>query len=314
MSRSTFLFIDALSLIHRAYHAYPHFKTSSGQPTGAIYGASRILTSVLADIKPQYIIVAFDTPQPTFRHKEYKQYKAKRPKPDQEMIDQIGPIKDFFNLIGAMILIKDGFEADDLIGSGLEELSQKSNNPLFIILSGDYDLAQLIRGENIIFRYTRGSLKGTESIKEADFLAKWGFEPASLVDYKALAGDASDNIPGARGIGKKTGQKLISRFKTVESIYQLVDKKPDQISQTTSTRVLRFLQESRDMVFFSKRLATIKTDLKLNELARIKKASVNQKKLADFFKKYNFKSLKPILANKKENNNQNDKGRQLSLV
>ncbi len=298
--RQTFLFIDALSLIHRAFHAYPPLKDKDGHPRGAFYGVSRIVLSLLPDIKPDYLMVAFDTQAPTFRHKEYKEYKAKRPEVQKEMVEQIPLVKEFFETLGGCLLIKDGFEADDLIGSGIQILLRKYPLGQFIILSGDYDLAQLIRNDQVVLNYTRGSVKNAQRINEELFVETWGFKPPFLVDYKALAGDPSDNIPGAKGIGKKTAVKLISHFQTIERLYDALKNNEEEVIKVTSARVIRLLKESQQEVFFSKELAKIKTDVRLDELDEIQPIERNNDRLIDFFNHYGFKSLIRLLENKRQ--------------
>ncbi len=302
MVGEVFLLIDALSLIHRAFHAYPPLKDSQGQPRGAFYGVSRIFLSLIPSLQPTYLIVSFDTQAPTFRHQEYKEYKAKRPKADPEMIAQIPLVKELFKIVGGCLLAKDGFEADDLIGSSLHFLLKKYPQARFIILSGDYDLAQLIKDDQVVLNYTRGSVKNARQINESIFLQEWGFEPRFLVDYKALAGDQSDNIPGAKGIGKKTALKLVSHFKTIEKIYHYLETDPEKITQLVSARVVQLLEASRDQVFFSKKLAEINKDIQLEELKTLKPLQFNETQLIKFFNRYNFPSLVKMLQkdNQKE--------------
>ena len=291
----TILLIDALSLIHRAYHAYPPLTNNKGRPIGAVYGVTRIFLSVVNHLKPTFVLVAFDTKAPTFRHQAFKDYKAKRPKPDQAMLDQIPIVKEILTAAGCLILIRDGFEADDLIGSFIT-YHKNRNHTQFIILSGDYDLAQLIDNNKVILHYTKGSVKNAQSIDETKFVQTWGFKPSLLVDYKALAGDASDNIPGVKGVGKKTAQLLVSQLGSLENIYQTLDTNPDKIIRITSSRVVKLLQTSKKAAFFSKQLATIDTnidiDIKLNPHTQFPYYSpdfINQ------LKKYNFKSLLKML-------------------
>ncbi len=287
------LVIDALSLIHRAYHAYPPFKDQSGRPIGAIYGVGRIFLSVVNQLEPEFVLVAFDTKAPTFRHKQYADYKAKRPPTDEAMLVQIPLIEQLFEAAGAVILKQDGFEADDMIGS-LVKANLKNNGlaDQFIILSGDWDLAQLIDDDKIVLQYTRGSTKRTKIVNQQVFVTNWEFLPRLLPDYKALAGDASDNIPGVKGIGKKTAQILVSRFGDIKALYQLVDQQPDAISQITSKRVVNLLKKDKEQAFFSKQLATIKTDvpLAISDLNRHQFKRFNQD-FIHFLENYNFKSL-----------------------
>lgn len=291
----TILLIDALSLIHRAYHAYPPLTNGKGQPIGAVYGVTRIFLSVVNHIKPNFVLVAFDTKAPTFRHQVFKDYKAKRPKPDQAMLDQIPIVKKILTAAGCLILIRDGFEADDLIGSFITHHKNR-NQTQFIILSGDYDLAQLIDNDKVILHYTKGSVKNAKHINEAKFTQIWHFKPPLLVDYKALAGDPSDNIPGVKGIGKKTAQTLVSQLGSLENIYQTLNTNPDKIINLTSSRVAKLLQEGKETAFFSKQLATINTNVDIDiQLTPNTQFPYYSPDFIDQLKKYNFKSLLKML-------------------
>jgi len=291
-----FLVIDALSLIHRAYHAYPPLTNSQGRPIGALYGVSRLFLGVVNQIKPNYVITAFDTKEPTFRHLVYKAYKAKRPKTDQALLDQIPQVLEMFRSAGCHILIKEGFEADDLIGSFITQTRHNLRSADFIILSGDYDLAQLIDGDQVVLHYTKGSVKNAQVINEARFIKDWGFKPALLADYKALAGDTSDNITGVKGIGAKTAQKLISRFGSIDNLYSILKTQPDKVEVLTSKRVVKLLQDHQEEALLSKKLALIKTDLPLPiKPTNLPTFDHHLNSLLTFLQDHNFKSLVKLI-------------------
>ncbi|NOY14747.1 MAG: hypothetical protein GXP43_00845 [bacterium] len=303
----TILLIDALSLIHRAYHAYPPLTDKKGVPTGAVYGVTRIFLSVVNDLRPDYVLVAFDTKEPTFRHKVFEGYKAKRAKADEAMLVQIPVIRDFFEAAGGLILIQDGFEADDLIGSFIAQ-KKAGNNGRFIILSGDYDMAQLIDNDKVILHYTMGGVKNALHVNEAAFVEKWGFKPKLLVDYKALAGDPADNIAGVKGVGKKTAQILVSHIGPIEKIYELIEKHPDEIEKLTSKRVVELLRQGKESAFFSKELALIKTDVEIKiDLDEKNKFPYFSPEFIDLLEKYNFSSLLKMLNKKAAEEKAGDK-------
>jgi len=203
--------IDGHALLHRAYHAYPPLTTSKGDMVNAVYGFTSILLSVLKQLKPKYVAVTFDKKAPTFRHKEYKGYKASRPKIDDELKVQIPKIFSVVQAFNMPIFAKDGFEADDLIGT----LAKQAKIDEVMIVTGDRDALQLVDEKIKVFIPGR-SRQPVQVFDPEKFRKKYGFEPELLVDFKALAGDASDDIPGVKGIGGKGAQKLIQKFGTLE--------------------------------------------------------------------------------------------------
>ncbi|MFC1710978.1 5'-3' exonuclease H3TH domain-containing protein [Patescibacteria group bacterium] len=274
--------IDGHALIHRAYHAYPPLTTSQGELINAVYGFVSILLTSLFQLNAKYVAVTFDKKAPTFRHKQYKKYKAHRPKVDKELIDQIGRVHEVVESLNIPIFEVDGFEADDVIGT----LAQKAGENLeVVIVTGDHDALQLVNSYVRVFMPGRGKKPAITYDKKA-FFKKYGFKPKLLIDFKALAGDAGDGIPGVKGIGPKTATNLILQFGTVEEIYKNIDK----VILTAS--LLDKLKKGKKQAFLSKELATIvcQVPLKFN-LKKCKLLDYNKEKVTKLFTKLEFNSL-----------------------
>jgi DNA polymerase-1 len=277
----TLLLIDGNAIMHRAYHALPPFKSSDGTPTNVVYGYLSMLYKVVTDFKPDYLISCFDTPVATFRNKLFKEYQSQRPKIDDDFIVQIPLVKEAVDVSGIERMEKDGFEADDLIGT-ITRIFEK-NKFRVVILTGDKDIFQLIT-ENVFVASPQLGLANIKIFDSSEVEKKLDVKPNEIVEYKALAGDPSDNYPGASGIGPKTACKLIHQFGTVEEIYKNIDK-------IDSEKVKEILKKEKDNVFISKKLATIMTDVDVNiDIEKLKFRGFN-KKLIDFLTKYQMGSL-----------------------
>ncbi|MEK7662284.1 MAG: DNA polymerase I, partial [Patescibacteria group bacterium] len=198
--KKTIVILDAHAIIHRAYHALPEFSSSKGEPTGALYGIVSMLFKIVKDLKPDYMAAAYDLPEPTFRHVAYDGYKASRPKTDDALIAQIIRSKDIFKAMSIPIYEAPGFEADDVIGTIVEKLKKEPMVDV-IIASGDMDTLQLVDGEKVRVYTLKKGLKETILYDERIIQERYSLSPAQLNDFKALTGDASDNIPGVTGIG-----------------------------------------------------------------------------------------------------------------
>lgn len=247
------ILIDSHALIHRAYHALPPLTTKSGELVNAVYGFTSILIKTINDFKPDYIVAAFDAPELTFRHKEYKEYKATRTKAPPDLYTQIPRVKEILSAFEIPIFEKSGFEADDIIGTVAKNLLGK--NVEVLILTGDLDNLQLIK-KNIKVLYAPPSSAKEQLIYDKEKVAERfeGLRPEQIIDFKGLKGDSSDNIPGVKGIGEKTAIILLNRFGTMEKLYQAIENgKADNISDS----VLAKLKFGKDMAFFSKKIATI---------------------------------------------------------
>lgn len=241
-----FLLIDANSLIHRAYHALPNLKSSKGQYTGAIFGFVNLFLKIVKEQNPTHVAAAFDLKGPTFRHEMYPQYKGTRRPMDEELAVQFGPIKELLALMGVRCVSKEGYEADDILGT----LSRTMNGEC-IVLTGDRDSLQLVSEKTRVFR----TVKGVTDIEVYDLakLAEDGFTPLTFIDYKALRGDPSDNIPGVAGVGEKTAKQLLDTYGDLEGVLSHADEVKGKLGET--------LRASREVAELSKKLATIVTDV-----------------------------------------------------
>ncbi|MDR1815453.1 MAG: hypothetical protein LBR00_02065, partial [Clostridiales Family XIII bacterium] len=243
--------IDGNSLVFRAYYAMQNpMVTSKGVYTQAVFGFLNMLTKALDDRPPDYVAIAFDRKAPTFRHLEYPEYKAGRRKTPDELHMQIPYVKDILDAMGIAVLEADGFEADDLIGTVCKRAEEAGLEPL--VITGDRDELQLVSERTSVLLTKKGvsefSLFTPEAMRE-----KYGFGPELFVDYKALMGDASDNIPGLPGVGEKTAAKLVQQFGTVENLLAHTD-------EVTPERIRGIVEENGQLAVMSKRLATIVTD------------------------------------------------------
>ncbi len=221
----TLLLIDANSVIHRSFHALPPFTGPSSEPTGALYGIASILLKLWREEQPAYAAALFDRPEPTFRKKEYPEYKAKRPPAPDDLIKHIIEAHRLFEAFGIRTFEKPGFEADDLIATFAERFKKESGVRV-VILTGDRDTLQLVEDDKIIVRTFNKGVSDTTIYDEKAVIAKYGFAPKYMVDYKALVGDPSDNIKGVLGVGPKTATELIQKFGNIERIWKAVPRDP----------------------------------------------------------------------------------------
>jgi DNA polymerase-1 len=219
------LLIDANSIIHRSFHALPPFTGPNGEPTGALYGIASILLKLWRDEKPEYAAALFDRPEPTFRKKEYAEYKAQRPPAPDDLIAQIIEAHHLFEAFGIKTFEKPGFEADDLIATLAEKFKGEPDTQV-VILTGDRDTLQLIEDDHVVVRTFNKGVSDTTIYDEKAVVEKYGFPPARMVDYKALVGDPSDNIKGVAGVGPKTATELIQKFGSIEDIWKAVPTDP----------------------------------------------------------------------------------------
>ncbi len=248
--KNKFLLIDTNSIIHRAFHALPPLTTKEGDPVGAIYGSLLAFFRVFSEFEPQYVAAVFDSPGKTFRHEKYEKYKEQRPKAPTELIFQIKEMRNVFREMGVSVMEKEGWEADDVIGT-LSSFSSKEMET--VIVSGDGDVLQLAQENINIHNLKRGVKEGVFYDKEKVKERYDGISPENIPDVKALQGDPSDNIPGVGGIGEKTAIKLIKEFGNLENLYS-------SLSNIHSEKLKKTLESEKEMAFLSKDLATIKKD------------------------------------------------------
>ena len=285
--KDRFLAIDANAIIHRAFHAYPStLQTEDGIQVNAVYGFTVMLLSALKSFEPKYVLCSFDTHEPTFRHVEYMDYKATRAPTDQSLIDQFPLVEEILKAFNIPILKKDGFEADDILGTIAKYVSSgkwSSENLELYILSGDRDLLQLVN-EKVKVCLPSGSFKNLVAYDREGTYRYLGLYPEQLVDFKAFAGDSSDNIPGVKGVGEKTTLLLLEKFGDFEGIYNnLKEIKP---------RYAKLLLEGVEQAELSRRLARIEQEVGLDvRLEACLLRDFDKKKVLEMFKKYSFKSL-----------------------
>ena len=315
--------VDGNALIHRAYHALPKLTTKKGQVVNAVYGSLLAFFKVIKDFNPDFICACFDVPAPTFRHKEFKQYKAHRVKTPEDLVGQISKTKKVLQVFSVPIFEQEGYEADDLIGT-IANKSQNSNvkiqnhisnlksdetkNLEIIILTGDLDLLQLVNKNTKACIFKKG-IKHTVLYDENKVQERYGLSPALLSDYKALVGDASDNIPGVPGVGPKTATMLLKEFGTLENLYEKLkienSLEIENCKLKISPRVKKFLREGRKQAFLSKMLAEIRCDVPINfDLQKCEWKDYNKEKAVKMLEQWEFHSLikrLPQTENKSQN-------------
>lgn len=247
------ILIDGMSLVFRAYHALQRtgMQSNTGEPTFAVFAFASILTSLLDKHTPDAIAVVFDTPEPTFRHELYDQYKAHRDAFPEDLVPQLGRIKQLITLMGLERVEMPGFEADDVIGT-IAHRESKDGHEILCVTS-DKDYFQLVNDKVKVLRPGRdvGEYELYDAVKVKE---KFGVKPDHVIDVLALIGDSSDNVPGVKGVGEKTAVPLIEQFDSVENIYQRLD-------EIEKPSLRKKLEDSRDMAFLSKTLVTIHTDV-----------------------------------------------------
>lgn len=256
------ILIDSNALVHRAFHALPPLSSPSGQPTNAIYGFTSVLLKMIADLKPDYMVATFDLAGPTFRHEEYEQYKANRVKAPDELYAQIPGVKRMLTALGVPILEHAGFEADDVIGT-ISAQTQQLPDVQTVIVTGDLDTLQLVHGRKVTVFTLRKGMTDTVTYDEDGVRERYGIAPSQVADLKGLKGDASDNIPGVKGIGEKTAMTLIKTYASIEGLYDELEKPEFIVGKHSgvSEKLREKLLEGKDMALFSKKLATIIRDI-----------------------------------------------------
>ena len=271
------ILIDGSSYVYRAYHALPPLTTSSGHPTGAVRGVTTMVMRILEDHPNSPIGMIFDAKGDTFRHEMYDEYKANRPPMPDDLRPQIQPIYDIVEALGIKIFVVDNVEADDVIGTLAKEAEEKGIPT--VISTGDKDLAQLVT-KNIKLVNTMTN----EVLDQKGVEKKFGVLPDQIIDYLALVGDTSDNIPGVNKVGPKTAVNWLSKYGTVESIIE----KSDEISG----KVGEYLREGIEQLKLSQQLTTIKKDVPLDfGIEDLAVNDINQDKLHKLFSEFEFKTL-----------------------
>ena len=244
------LLIDGNSLLNRAFYATRLLTTKSGMPTNAVFGFTKLLLKLIEDQRPDRLIVAFDLKAPTFRHSMYEGYKATRKPMPEDLAVQVGTLKSLLASMRIAMCEKEGYEADDLIGT----LSHRFEDTKSIVITGDRDAYQLIDDRTDVY-ITKTGVSDLLKLNAENFLEQIGYRPDQVTDMKALMGDSSDNIPGVAGIGEKTARALLEKYDTLDNVYAHVG----EIAGATGTK----LREGKESAYLSKRLATIDREVPL---------------------------------------------------
>ncbi len=292
-NKKKLVLLDVHAIMHRAYHALPDFATSKGEPTGALYGLVTMLTKIIDELNPDYIAACYDLPKPTYRHEAYKEYKAGRAKTDGDLVDQIIRSRDVFKAFNIPMCEKEGFEADDMLGT-IVEIMKEDKEVDIIIASGDMDTLQLVKGSKVRVYTLKKGIKDTIIYDEKAVEERFGFGPLLLTDYKGLRGDPSDNIIGISGIGEKTATDLIHNFGTIENIYKILKKDKSKLKEAgIKDRVVELLENGEEEAMFSKMLATIRRDapIKFDLPEKTWKESFDFDKIDELFTALEFRNL-----------------------
>jgi DNA polymerase-1 len=278
---SKLVLIDGNAIMHRSYHALPPLTTKEGEPINAVYGLVSMLLKIIQDLKPTHLAVCFDRKEPTFRKKAFREYQAHRPEMDEKLGSQFEKAKEALRAFNIPVFDKVGFEADDLIGT----LANKEQGKIdeVVIVTGDKDILQLVNGKVKVYMPIKG-LSVSQMYGKKEVEEKLNVEPKQIIDYKALVGDPSDNYPGVKGVGPKTAEKLLEKYRDLDNVYKNLDK--------IDASVRKKLVKDKKNAYLSRKLAKIVTDVSfkydIKEAARWK---VDGEEVLDLFKNFGFKTL-----------------------
>ena len=281
------ILIDGNSILNRAFYGIMGNKmltTSDGKYTTAVYGFLAILFKVLEDIKPEYLMITFDLKAPTARHKMYDGYKATRKGMPNELAEQMPILKDILKSMNITVIEKEGYEADDVLGTIAKRAEKKSFD--VTIVSGDRDTFQLASSRvKIRIPHTKMGKTETETFDREEVLKKYGVTPKQLIEVKGLQGDTSDNIPGVPGVGEKTALELIKKYKTIDGIYEAIEKEQDDLKPKIKEKLI----ENKDLAMLSRTLGTINLEVPIEEdLEEFKIKEWNKEEIFTKFKELNF--------------------------
>lgn len=291
------ILIDGHALLYRAFFAFPTLTTKSGLMVNAVYGFTRIMLSVIKDHDPKYLAVAFDTPKPTFRHTDFVGYKAQRKEMPEELRGQIDRVKEVVKVLNIPQFAIDGYEADDVIGTIARDITSGckdgQHGTHVLIVTGDKDAFQLVNDCVHVLVPPNGK-KGEQEFDAAAVEAKMGIRPDQIVDYKALSGDPSDNIPGIRGIGPKTAVNLLKEYGTVNQIYEEIKNQTDKVrnSKVLKGATLIKITEGYESAMLSQKLATIDRHVPIDiDLEDCRVSGYDKAKAVEKFNEFEFNSL-----------------------
>ncbi len=282
IAENPLILVDGSSYLYRAYHAFPPLTNSAGEPTGAMYGVLNMLKSLLAQYNPSHVAVVFDAKGKTFRDELFEHYKSHRPPMPDDLRAQTAPLHEMVKAMGLPLLAVSGVEADDVIGT-LALQAEKEGRPV-LISTGDKDMAQLVTPNITLINTMTNTILGPEEVEH-----KYGVPPGLIIDFLAMMGDSSDNIPGVPGVGEKTAQALLQGLGGMRSIYENLDKVAELSFRGAKTMAAK-LEQNRDVAFLSYQLATIKTDVELElSCSELTVAEPDVEALQALFSRYEFK-------------------------
>ena len=274
---------DGNAILHRAFHALPPLTAPNGTVVNAVYGFTSMLIRLVSDLTPTHVAVAFDRPAPTFRKQLYADYQMKRPKMDEGLAAQIPLVHDVVRAMQLPIFEMDGFEADDVIGTLCD--TYKDSMDQIIVVTGDRDLLQLVTEKIKLYMPTKG-LSEAKLYGPKETVERLGVLPSQIADYKALAGDNSDNYPGVPGVGPKTASDLLHTYQSIATLYKKLERA--DMSQSLKEK----LAKNKELAFLSKELATIKQDVPIETaIGPISRAQFTTEKVMTILQQFGFNSL-----------------------
>jgi len=333
MIKGRFVLIDAFALIFRAFYALPALTNKEGVQLNAAYGFTSALLAAIKTLEPEYLACGFDLPKPTKRHIEYVEYKAHRAPVPEDLMTQVPYVREILKAMNIPVFAVEGYEGEDVIASIIKQTANRlqttaekavvggrSSVSEFIIVTGDLDCLQLVDKQTKVYSMARG-VNQAVMYDEAKVRERYGLAPKQFVDFKALKGDPSDNIPGVPGIGEKGAINLIQKFGSLENLYQALNPKSEarnpkqilneendkKISKTIniSEKLLILLKENREQAFLSQKLSKIVDDVPLEfNLADAKIHDYDQQKVIALLNKLGFKSLIARLPDSHRQDNQ----------
>ena len=282
IAQNPLVLVDGSSYLYRAFHAFPPLTNREGEPTGAMYGVVNMLKSLISQVEPSHIAVVFDAKGKTFRDELFEQYKSHRPPMPDELRSQIQPLHAIIQALGIPLISVEGVEADDVIGTLAVQAAKEGKHVL--ISTGDKDMAQLVNDHIMLINTMNNTLLDREGVIE-----KYGIPPELVIDWLALQGDSSDNIPGVKGVGEKTALALLQGIGSIKTIYENLDKVAELSFRGAKTFAPKLLAE-KEMADLSYLLATIKTDVELDVTHdQLTTSPQDRDKLVELFGKYEFK-------------------------
>ncbi|HOK17497.1 MAG TPA: DNA polymerase I [Candidatus Paceibacterota bacterium] len=280
------ILLDSHALLHRSYHALPPLVSEKGILVNGVYGFLLVFLKIIRELKPDYLAATFDLKGPTFRHLEYKEYKAKRVKVPENFYEQVEIVKRFLNAFGVLILEKEGYEADDIIATIVEKF--KDEDLEIIILTGDLDTLQLVNDKVSVYTFGKG-IKDQIIYTPSKIKQRYNLEPKELIDFKALKGDPSDNIKGVPKIGEKTAKTLIEKYKNLDNLYKLIEENK---IKDLSLSILANLKEYKKEAFFSRQLVALDNRVPIEfNLNEMKWQEPKKEKIVPLLEEFGFKSL-----------------------